>query len=123
MQTEVICSLISLIGIIISAITSRAVARKEFEKLKWQLAHEDENTLKDEVAHAVGCAAEFSRSGRPAIRREAIKQLAAVMVKTNNDLIKELYDCVLNDRLDEASQITKKIAEQGIYCSQAPVEK
>ena len=123
MKPEIICSLISLLSVIISAFASRAVARKEFEKLKWQLLRQDENTLKGEVAHAVGCAVEFAKTNHPSHQREAAKQLAAVMVKTNDKLIAELYDCVVNNQRDQISQRAKDIANQSVYRSQAPVEK
>lgn len=123
MQTEIICSLIALLGVVISNFTSRATARKELEKLKWQLIHQDENTLKDEVAHAVGCAVEFAKTDHPSHQREAAKQLAAVMVKTNDKLIKELYDCVVSGQRNRILQLSKEIADQSVYRSQAPIEK
>ena len=117
MKSEIICSLISFAGIVISAVLSRVSASREIKKLKLEWARTDSVSLQDKIADAVGCSVKFAQTGRLRKQDEAVQRLAEVMIMTDgelNELISELYDCVSNDQRSQISQLAKKISKQHI---------
>lgn len=117
MDSKIICAIISALGVVLSSFLSRVSAHREIKRLKMEWDRADSVSFKAEIAEAVGAAAEFEQSANPRHQREAVKRLAAVMVKADGEmreLLVRLYEAVRGGRYSEISKLTEEISAHAI---------
>lgn len=98
MSPEIICTLITVAGTIVSALiayaVSRSTANKEIDKMKLTWEREDVVSSDDEFAEMAGSVAKFVQSNTSSNQRNAMEQVASVRSKETGALgrlLDELY--------------------------------
>lgn len=98
MSNEIICALITVGGVLISAIISYAVSRstanKEIEKMELAWAREDVVSSDEDFAEMAGAVAKFVRTNTSTNQRNAMSLVASVRSKESGalgHLLDELY--------------------------------
>ena len=117
MKAEVLCALITVGGILISAIVSYAISRftanKEVEKMQLVWNREDIISSDDEFAEMAGKVAKFISRATSAHHQDAMQSVAAVRSKElgiMGELLDTLYQHVNDGNLSLIdSQLSKVI--------------
>lgn len=112
MNTEIICALISVSGVILSCVTSYLVSKvssaKEIKKLRLELEHNDQSALSSELSEALASAARFSNYASSRNQNAASGKIAAVRSKYSGsvgELLDELYNAVVNGSPPEVDRV------------------
>lgn len=119
MTIEVICSLITVGGVVFSALISYAISRstanKELEKMKLSWEREDVVSSEDEFAGMASAVAKFVDYNNPRNRANAMEQVAAIRSKevgTLGRLLDELYLAVQSGNHSEADIRLSQVIDQ-----------
>ena len=119
MISEVICTTITVCGVIISALISSAISRstanKEIEKMRLSWEREDVISSDDEFANMAGAVAKFINHSSPANQRNAIEQVASVRSKETGALgrlLDELYMDINSDNVNNADIHLSQVIDQ-----------
>ena len=101
--SEFICSIVSFVGVVASALIAKNVskntAEKEIEKMKLTWEREDIVSSEDDFSKMTSAVARFAGGPRSSSQREALGEIAAVRAKERGDLATELdllYQAVLD---------------------------
>lgn len=112
-SSELICSLISVAGVIVSALISRNVSKnttaKEIEQMKLTWEREDLVSSEDDFGEMTASVARYISGFHVSSQRDALAKIASIRAKENGALgvaLDELYQAVyhrsimeINDRL------------------------
>lgn len=119
MTSEVICTLITVAGVIISALISYAISRstanKEIEKMQMSWEREDVISSDDEFANMAGSVAKFINHNAPSNQRNAIEQVASVRSKETGvlgRLLDELYMDINYGNVNDADIHLSQVIDQ-----------
>lgn len=104
MSTEIICALITVGGVIGSAVISYAISRttanKEIEKLQLTWQREDVVSSDDEFSAMAGAVAKYLQSPTGRTKSAAMEQVAAIRSKeigTLGKMLDKLYADIYHD--------------------------
>lgn len=119
MTSEVICTIITVGGVIVSALISYAISRstanKEIEKMRLSWEREDVISSDDEFASMSGAVAKFINHNSTINRRDAIEQVASVRSKESGALRRLLDDLFLDinsDNVESADIHLSQVIDQ-----------
>ena len=120
MTVEVICALITVGGVIFSALISYAISRttanKELEKIKLTWEREDVISSDDEFAEMAGAVAKFIQSNSSTNQRNAMEHVASIRSKETGALgrlLDELYlDIQSGDKYNSDVRLSQVIDQK-----------
>ena len=101
-SSELLCSIISFAGIVVSALISKNVSKnttaKEIEKMKLSWNREDFVASEDEFSKMTSAVAKYAGDFRESSRRIALGEIASIRARETGDLaaaLDQLYQTVL----------------------------
>jgi len=116
LETEVLCTLITVAGTVLSALiawfVSRSTASKELEKLKLTWEREDIVSSDDEFAAMASAVANYVHSNVPLCQREAMCAVASIRSKESGDLgtlLDQLYNAINSNYSIEADRLLSQV--------------
>ena len=119
MKAEIICTLITAAGVLLSAIISYGISRftanKEIEKMQLIWNREDIVSSDDEFAEMAGKVARFVQSPSSVHQRDAMELVAAVRSKelgTIAPLLDELYQSINDGNTQHTDSQLSKVIKQ-----------
>lgn len=124
-SSELICSFISVAGVVASALISRNVSKntaaKEIEQMKLTWEHEDMVSSEDDFGEMTAAVARYLSGFHNSSQREALAKIASVRARENGALavaLDELYHVVFQRSFSEINNhLTKVIdAKRDLKC-------
>ena len=116
MSPEIICTLISVTGVVlsgvISVISSRIIANNELKKLERSWAREDSATSDEEIEQLAAAIYDFVTCGNDNFRLPAISKLAAIRAKETSDLaplLDQLHDALYRCNRSQSEQLFSEV--------------
>ena len=119
MSTEIVCTIVTTTGMLISAVISwfisRQTANKEIEKLHLTWNREDVISSDEEFAEMVKAVAKYDNHRTELYRIEAIALVGSVRSKEYGELgcnLDALYDPISNNHICRLSEALSKVINQ-----------
>lgn len=130
MNTEIVCAIISVAGVLLSCLTSlivsKVAASKEIKKLKIELEHSDNAALAEKLSEALALAAKYTNYPCTMYQTAAKSQIAEVRGRYGGEvgrLLDELYTDIARENSRKAdstmallvTEIRKSEADHGVH--------
>ena len=119
MNIQIVCVVISTIGVVVSSLVSWFVARlsanKELEKLRLSWAREDVISSDDEFAEMASAAASYISRWHSSQRQAALERIASIRSKEQGTLavkLDHLYTAVLNEDCTRCNALLSEVIEE-----------
>lgn len=131
-STELVCSSISVIGVIASALIAKSVSKntaaKEIEKMKLAWEHEDMVSSEEEFGDMTASVARYSSNLRETDRRDALGRIASIRAKENEALataLDELYQAVSQQNTNSINSYLTKVIniKRSLRCNREQITR
>lgn len=131
-STELVCSSISVIGVIASALIAKSVSKntaaKEIEKMKLAWEHEDMVSSEEEFGYMTASVARYSSNLRETDRRDALGRIASIRAKENEALataLDELYQAVSQQNTNSINSYLTKVIniKRSLRCNREQITR
>lgn len=117
-SSELICSLISVAGVVASALISRNVSKntasKEIEQMKLTWEHEEIVSSEDDFGEMTASVARYISNFRNSDQRDALAKITSVRAKETGTLaaaLDELYRVVYHQNITEINDRLTKVID------------
>ena len=118
MNTEIICTIVTAGGVVLSSLISffvaRSTANREIRRMKLTWDREDAVTADKEFSSMSAAVAEYGAYGSIELRRSAVKEIAALRAKENGPiapLLDKLHMAVLGSDLHLVNDLLSRLIE------------
>lgn len=116
---EVTCSLISLLGVVISTLVSKSVSKnttaKEIEKMKLSWDREDLVSSEEDFSKMASSVGKYVSTLHTALKRDALGEIASVRAKENGDLalaLDRLYIAVSEGNVHDVNKCLTNVINE-----------
>lgn len=132
LNTELICTLVTVGGTVVSALiawfVSRSTTNKEIEKMKLGWEREDLVSSDDEFSEMASAVAKYVARNHENNRSDAMEKVASIRSKESGKIAKlldQLYDSIVSRNILMTDDYLTKVIEQKreAKCSTDPKEK